>query len=104
MQSRLQSLIEAWANTIIGYFINLAVQLVVESGFGLCRPILPHSNARLPDQAVLERSFGLHLVVHHLGDLGCIGLGERLSGVVGFPCLGHPKCLNGRHAVVDHQL
>ena len=25
MQSRLQSLIEAWANTLIGYVINLAV-------------------------------------------------------------------------------
>lgn len=34
MQSRLQSLIEAWANTIIGYFINLAVQLVVYPFYG----------------------------------------------------------------------
>lgn len=34
MQSRLQSMIEAWANTIIGYFINLAVQLVVYPFYG----------------------------------------------------------------------
>jgi len=34
MQSRFQSLIEAWANTIIGYFINLAVQLVVYPFYG----------------------------------------------------------------------
>ena len=34
MQSRLQSLIEAWANTIIGYFINLAVALVVYPFYG----------------------------------------------------------------------
>lgn len=34
MQSRIQSLIEAWANTIIGYFINLAVQLVVYPFYG----------------------------------------------------------------------
>jgi hypothetical protein len=33
-QSRLQSLIEAWANTLIGYFINLAVQLVVYPFYG----------------------------------------------------------------------
>lgn len=34
MQSRLQSFIEAWSNTIIGYFINLAVQLVVYPLYG----------------------------------------------------------------------
>lgn len=34
MQTRIQSLIEAWANTIIGYFINLAVQLVVYPLYG----------------------------------------------------------------------
>lgn len=34
MQSRLQSMIEAWANTIIGYFINLAVQLMVYPIYG----------------------------------------------------------------------
>jgi len=34
MQSRIQSLIEAWSNTIIGYFINLAVQLVVYPFYG----------------------------------------------------------------------
>lgn len=33
-QTRLQSLIEAWANTLIGYFINLAVQLVVYPFYG----------------------------------------------------------------------
>ena len=34
MQSRLQSFIEAWSNAIIGYFINLAVQLVVYPFYG----------------------------------------------------------------------
>lgn len=34
MQSRLQSLIEAWANTLIGYAINLAAQLVVYPFYG----------------------------------------------------------------------
>lgn len=34
MQSRLQSFIEAWSNTIIGYFINLAVQMVVYPFYG----------------------------------------------------------------------
>lgn len=34
MQSRLQSFLEAWANTIIGYFINLAVQLVAYPFYG----------------------------------------------------------------------
>jgi hypothetical protein len=34
MQSRVQSLIEAWANTIIGYLINLGVQLVVYPLYG----------------------------------------------------------------------
>ncbi len=33
-QSRLQSFVEAWLNTFIGYFINLAVQLVVYPLFG----------------------------------------------------------------------
>jgi cobalamin synthase len=33
-QSRLQSFIEAWSNTLIGYFINLAVQLVVYPFYG----------------------------------------------------------------------
>ena len=34
MQSRFQSFVEAWSNTIIGYFINLAVQLVVYPFYG----------------------------------------------------------------------
>lgn len=34
MQSRLQSFIEAWANTLIGYFVNLAVQLLVYPLYG----------------------------------------------------------------------
>ena len=34
MQTRLQSLIEAWANTIIGYLINLGVQLIVYPIYG----------------------------------------------------------------------
>lgn len=34
MQSRIQSLLEAWANTIIGYVINLGVQLVVYPFYG----------------------------------------------------------------------
>lgn len=34
MQSRIQSFIEDWSNTIIGYFINLAVQLVVYPFYG----------------------------------------------------------------------
>jgi hypothetical protein len=33
-QSRFQSFIEAWSNTVIGYFINLAVQLVVYPFYG----------------------------------------------------------------------
>jgi hypothetical protein len=33
-QTRLQSLIEAWSNTIIGYFVNLGVQLVVYPFYG----------------------------------------------------------------------
>lgn len=34
MQSRLHSFIEAWSNTIIGYFVNLLVQLVVYPLYG----------------------------------------------------------------------
>jgi len=34
MQSRLQSFLEAWSNTIIGYVLNLAVQLLVYPLFG----------------------------------------------------------------------
>lgn len=34
MQSRWQSLVEAWANTLIGYFVNLAVQLIVYPIYG----------------------------------------------------------------------
>ena len=34
MQTRLQSMIEAWGNTIIGYLINLGVQLVVYPLYG----------------------------------------------------------------------
>jgi hypothetical protein len=34
MQTRLQSLLEAWANTLIGYAINLLVQLVVYPLYG----------------------------------------------------------------------
>lgn len=35
MQSRLQSLIEAWANVIAGYFIALATQIIVFPLFGM---------------------------------------------------------------------
>lgn len=34
MQTKLQSFLEAWANTLIGYTINLGVQLVVYPFFG----------------------------------------------------------------------
>ena len=34
MQTKLQSLLEAWANTLIGYTINLGVQLVVYPFYG----------------------------------------------------------------------
>jgi hypothetical protein len=34
MQTRLQSFIEAWSNTIIGYLLNLGVQLVVYPLYG----------------------------------------------------------------------
>ena len=34
MQSRLHSFIESWANTLIGYFLNLIVQLLVYPLFG----------------------------------------------------------------------
>ena len=34
MQSRLHSFIEAWSNTFFGYFLNLAVQLVVYPLYG----------------------------------------------------------------------
>jgi hypothetical protein len=34
MQSKLQSFLEAWANTLIGYTINLGVQLVVYPFYG----------------------------------------------------------------------
>jgi hypothetical protein len=34
MQSRIQSLIEAWSNTFIGYVINLMVQLVIYPWYG----------------------------------------------------------------------
>ena len=33
-QSRIQSMIEAWSNTLIGYLINLGVQLVVYPFYG----------------------------------------------------------------------
>lgn len=34
MQTKLQSLLEAWANTLIGYTINLGVQLIVYPFYG----------------------------------------------------------------------
>ena len=34
MQSRLQSFLEAWSNTIIGYFLNLVTQLIVYPFYG----------------------------------------------------------------------
>lgn len=34
MQSRIQSMIEAWANTLLGYLINLGVQLLVYPFYG----------------------------------------------------------------------
>lgn len=34
MQNHLQSMIEAWSNTIIGYFINLVVQIVIYPFYG----------------------------------------------------------------------
>lgn len=33
-QSRMQSMVEAWSNTIIGYLINLGVQLIVYPFYG----------------------------------------------------------------------
>lgn len=33
-QTKLSSLVEAWMNTLIGYFLNLAVQLLVYPFFG----------------------------------------------------------------------
>ena len=34
MQSRLQSLVEAWANVLIGFAINMAANIVVLPAFG----------------------------------------------------------------------
>lgn len=34
MQTRLQSMIEAWSNTLIGYLLNLGVQLIVYPLYG----------------------------------------------------------------------
>ena len=34
MQSRLHSFLEAWSNTIVGYVLNLGVQLIVYPFYG----------------------------------------------------------------------
>ncbi len=60
MQNRLQSLIEAWANTIIGYFINLAVQLVVYPFYGATFTFGQNIQIGLIFMAVsILRSYGL---------------------------------------------
>lgn len=61
MQSRLQSLIEAWSNTIIGYFINLAVQLVVYPFYGATFTFGQNIQIGLIFMAVsIARSYLLH--------------------------------------------
>ncbi|MGV8712073.1 MAG: DUF7220 family protein [Nitrosomonas sp.] len=35
MQTRLQSLLEAWINVIIGYFVALAAQIIVFPWYGI---------------------------------------------------------------------
>lgn len=60
MQSRIQSLIEAWANTIIGYFINLGVQLVVYPFYGATFSFAQNVQIGLIFMVVsIARSYGL---------------------------------------------
>lgn len=60
MQSRIQSFLEAWANTIIGYFINLAVQLVVYPFYGATFTFGQNIQIGLIFMAVsIARSYGL---------------------------------------------
>lgn len=60
MQTRLQSLIEAWANTIIGYLINLGVQLVVYPIYGATFTFSQNIQIGLIFMVVsIARSYGL---------------------------------------------
>lgn len=60
MQSRIQSPIEAWANTIIGYFINLAVQMVVYPFYGATFSFAQNVQIGLIFMVVsIARSYGL---------------------------------------------
>ena len=48
MQSRLQSLVEAWVNVLIGFAINMAANIVVLPAFG--------------DNVTVSDAFGIGLV------------------------------------------
>lgn len=67
MQSRIQSLIEAWANTIIGYLINLGVQLVVYPLYGATFTFGQNIQIGLIFMAVsIARSYGLRRAFNEL--------------------------------------
>lgn len=60
MQSRIQSLIEAWANTMIGYLINLGVQLAVYPLYGATFTLSQNIQIGLIFMAVsIARSYAL---------------------------------------------
>lgn len=67
MQSRIQSLIEAWANTIIGYLINLGVQLVVYPLYGATFTFGQNIQIGLIFMVVsIARSYGLRRAFNEL--------------------------------------
>lgn len=60
MQTRLQSLLEAWSNTAFGYLINLLVQLVVYPFYGATFTFGQNIQIGLIFMAVsIVRSYGL---------------------------------------------
>lgn len=67
MQSRIQSLIKAWANTIIGYLINLGVQLIVYPLYGATFTFGQNIQIGLIFMVVsIARSYGLRRAFNEL--------------------------------------
>lgn len=67
MQSRIQSMIEAWANTIIGYLINLGVQLIVYPLYGATFTFGQNIQIGLIFMVVsIARSYGLRRAFNEL--------------------------------------
>lgn len=66
MQNRLQSFIEAWANTFIGYFVNLIVQLLVYPLYGATFTFGQNIQIGLIFMAVsIVRGYALRRIFNH---------------------------------------